>query len=78
MFLETEKYLIQRNWIGLHEPCKTSYINKNIDEIYIKEINKDLFVVSFPLKNCTFSYKSTFKDKKTANIYLQKIVYDYF
>jgi hypothetical protein len=79
MFLETEKYLTQRNWIGLHEPCKTSYINRfnNIDEIYIEK-TKDLFVVSFPMKKCTFSYRTTFKDEKSANIYLQKIVYDCF
>lgn len=83
MFLETEKYLTQRNWIGLHEPNKTSYINKfnNTDEIYIKkikEINKDLFMVSFPIKNSTFRYETTFYNEKVAKMYLQKIVYDYF
>ena len=83
MFLEIEKYLTQKNWIGLHEPHKTSYINifNNIEQIYIEKINentKDLFVVSFPMKNSTFSYRTTFNDKKKANIYLQKMVYDYF
>tara|TARA_Y100000816_G_C26070920_1_gene563303 strand:+ start:749 stop:1000 length:252 start_codon:yes stop_codon:yes gene_type:complete len=83
MFLETEKYLTQRNWVGLHEPHKTSYINKfnNTDEIYIekiKEINKDFFMVSFPIKNSTFSYRTKFNDEKVANMYLHKIVYDYF
>ena len=39
MLLETEKYLTQRNWVGLHEPHKTCYINKikNTDQIYIEK-----------------------------------------
>ena len=82
MFLETEKYLTSRNWSGLHETNKTTYFNKfkNIDQIYIEKINEspDNFIVSFPMKNSTFSYRTKFKDKKTANIYLRKIVYSYF
>ena len=83
MFLEIEKYLTQKNWLALHEPHKTCYTKRfnNIEQIYIeniKENKKDLFVVSFPMKNSTFSYRTAFNDKKKANIYLQKIVYDYF
>jgi len=83
MFLETEKYLTQKNWCGLHEPHKTSYINRfnYTDEIYIekiKEINKEVFIVSFPMKNCTFSYRTRFNNEKSANTYLQHIVYDCF
>tara|TARA_B110000444_G_scaffold248729_1_gene272940 strand:+ start:860 stop:1099 length:240 start_codon:yes stop_codon:yes gene_type:complete len=76
MFLETEKYLTQKNWIGFHEPHKTSYTNRfnYTDEIYIEK-NKEVFIVSFPMKNCTFSYRTTFHDEKSAKKYLQNIVY---
>lgn len=79
MFLETEKYLTQKNWIGLHEDNKTSYVNRfnYTDEIYIEEINK-VFIVSFPMKHCTFSYRTTFDNEKSAKTYLKNIVYDCF
>ena len=83
MLLETEKYLTQRNWVGLHEPHKTCYISKlkNTDQIYIEKINKynkNQYIVSFPIKNSTISYKTKFSDEKQANIYLHKIVSNYF
>lgn len=79
MFLETEKYLTQKKWIGIHEPFKTIYVNRfnYTDEIYIEEIDK-VFIVSFPMKDCTFNYRTTFSDKKSAKTYLQNIVYDCF
>lgn len=79
MFLETEKYLTQKNWIGLHEDRKTSYVNRfnYTDEIYIEEINK-VFIVSFPMKDCTFNYRTTFDNEKSAKTYLQNIVYACF
>lgn len=54
MFLETEKYLTQKNWIGLHEDNKTSYVNRfnYTDEIYIEEINKSIY--------CFISYETLY------------------
>jgi len=79
MLLETEKYLSQKKWIGVHEDNKTTYFQKynNTFQIYIENSESE-FTVSFPLKGSVFSYKVKFADKKKAEQYLKKIVYNNF
>ena len=76
MQCQTEFHIIKKGFIELiNEKDFICYAKKNalIDQISIKKEN-NTFMLSFPMKNSSFNYKTTFNDINTLNNYIKNYI----
>ena len=76
MFLSTEKKIIKKGYYEFfNSDERICYIKKDapIDQIIIQK-NDNCYELSYPMKNSSFNYKTSFDDFNKLNNYIKNYI----